>query len=215
VEAGVPVVEIDLRGARDGELFVMHDGRLEEATTGQGRVEATPAAEVAAARLGNGETVPRFPEIYAISRGRAVLSVDFKTEPGAIERVAEWVHAQGSFDDLIFFANTIEEMQAAARARQRYPAIILMVRLLDTRVTVDTTRMVMGRLPDIFHTERVGSAEVARLHALGAKVYMSALPLDRYVQPLRALAFWWLLRARADFVLTGDPLALMRRVGAE
>jgi len=213
VQAGVPVVEIDLRGTQDGELFVIHDGRLERATTAQGRVESTPAAAVAAARLSNGETVPRFSDIYELTRGRALLSVDFKTEPIALARIADWIHRNGSFDDLVFFVNTGEEMLAAAQIKRRYPAMIVMVRLLDTRVTVESTRKIFGRLPEIFHTDRVGGGEVARLHALGVKVYMSGLPLDRWFEPFRNVAYWWLLRAHADFVLTSDPMTLMRRIG--
>ncbi len=215
VEAGVPVIEIDLRGSRDGDLFVMHDGRLENSTTERGRVEEAPSEEVGRARLRNGEPVPRFEDVYALTRGRAVLSVDFKVPAELMERTAEWIHAHGSFDDLIFFANTGEEIRAAAQAKKRYPEMIVMVRLLDTRVTVESTRAAFGgRLPEILHTDRVGADEVARLHALGVKVYMNALPLERYYRPFRYLAIRSLLRTGVDFVLTGEPAAMMRRVSS-
>jgi len=60
-----------------------------------------------------------------------------------------------------------------------------MVRLLDTRVTVDSTRTVFGGLPEIFHTDRVGKSEVARLHALGVKVFIERGALEAYIQPLQ------------------------------
>ena len=171
VEAGVPVIEIDLRGSRDGQLFVMHDGKLETTTGGRGRVDQTTAQEIGHLRLKNGETVPRFPDVYAITRGRAVLSVDFKVPAEMMEQTAEWVRDNGSFDDVIFFANTGEEIAAAARTKKRYPEMIVMVRLLDTRVTVQSTRAAFGgRLPEILHTNRIGADEVAGLHALGVKV---------------------------------------------
>jgi glycerophosphoryl diester phosphodiesterase len=216
VDSGVPVVEIDLRGSRDGELFVLHDGKLENATTLRGRVEEASSTAIAGAKLRNGETVPRFEDVYAITRGRIVLSVDFKVPAEAMERTADWIHAHGSFDDLIFFANTGEEIAAAARAKQRYPEMIAMVRLLDTRVTVASTRAAFGgRLPDIFHTNRLGAEEVASLHALGVKVYMNALPLDRYYQPFRYFAIRSLLRTGVDLVLTSEPEAMMRWIAAE
>ena len=144
--------------------------------------------------------------MYAITRGKAMLSVDFKVSERKIEEVADFIHAHGSFDDLIFFANTGEEMAVAARAKQRYPEMIVMVRLLDTRVTVESTRAVFGgRLPDILHTDRIGATEVASLHDLGTKVYMNALPLDRYVEPFRYFAIRSLLETGPDFVLTGQP----------
>ncbi len=216
VEAGVPVIEIDLRGSKDGELFVMHDGRLERDTTLRGRVESLTASEIERGRLKNGETIPRFEEVYEISRGRAVLSVDFKVSEDAMARTADWVHAHGSFDDVIFFANTGEEMAVAAKAKQRYPEMLVMVRLLDTRVTVESTRAVFGgRLPEILHTDRIGAEAVAGLHDLGAKVYMNALPVERYFEPFRYFAIRSLLRTRVDFVLVSDPAPMMRRVSAE
>jgi len=215
VEAGVPVIEIDLRASRDGMLFVMHDGRLEHYTSLRGRVEEAASEEIGRARLKNGESVPRFEDVYAITRGKAMLSVDFKVSERKMEEVADFIHARGSFDDLIFFANTGEEMAAAAKAKQRYPEMIVMVRLLDTRVTVESTRAVFGgRLPDILHTDRIGATEVAGLHALGTKVYMNALPLDRYVEPFRYFAIRSLLESGPDFVLTGRPDSLMAKVAA-
>ena len=215
VEAGVPVVEIDLRASRDGRLFVMHDGRLDHYTGLRGRVEEVSSEEIGRARLKNGESVPRFEDVYALTRGKAMLSVDFKVHERMMEEVADWIHAHGSFDDLIFFANTGEEMEAAARAKQRYPQMIVMVRLLDTRVTVESTRAVFGgKLPDLLHTNRIGAAEVAGLHALGTKVYMNAVPLDRYVEPFRYFAIRSLLETGLDFVLTGNPESMMRKVAA-
>jgi len=215
VEARVPVIEIDLRASRDGRLFLMHDGPLERYTSLRGRVEEVSSEEIGRARLKNGERIPRFEDVYAITRGRAMLSVDFKVHERMIEEVADWIHAHGSFDDLIFFANTGEEMEAAARAKQLYPRMIVMVRLLDTRVTVDSTRAVFGgRLPEILHTDRIGVTEVARLRALGTKVYMNAVPLDRYFEPFRYFATRSLLETGLDFVLTGNPLSVMRKVAA-
>ena len=214
VDAGVPVIEIDLRGSKDGRLFVLHDGKLERYTKDlAGRVDLASSEDIARARLPNGETIPGFDDVYAITRGRAVLSVDFKVSEHAMAGVADWVAAHGSFDDVIFFANTGEEMAVAARMKQRHPRMIVMVRLLDTRVTVDSTRAVFGgRLPEILHTDRVGAGEVARLHALGVKVYMNAVPLERYVPPFRSFAIRSLLRTGVDFVLSGNPGAMMRRV---
>jgi hypothetical protein len=138
-----------------------------------------------------------------------------------IEHVADWLDAHGSFDGLIFFENTGEEMAAAARAKRRHPRMIVMVRLLDTRVTVESTRAVFGRLPEIFHTD-TGTADIWRLlardqvgslHALGPKVYVNALPIERsWWTPFRQIALDRLLRTGVDFVLTGDAQATMRKL---
>ncbi len=210
IRAGVPVIKIDVRASKDGRLFVLHDGTLDRATNLRGRIEGFTSAQLAQARLANGETLPRFQDLYEIARGRAVLTVGFKID--AVEQVADWIEEHGSFDDLIFFVNTGEEMKAAARAKRRHPRMIVMVRLLDTRVTVDSTRAILGGLPEIFHTDRVGAGTVARLHALGVKVFMNVAQWEGYVEPVKYLAVGWILRTRVDFVLTDEPVPMMRRV---
>jgi glycerophosphoryl diester phosphodiesterase len=131
IEAGVPVVDIDLRRSRDGHLFVIHDGTLQRTRTLQGGIETVPSETLAQARLANGENLPRFEQIYGVARRRAVLVLNFKAEADVVERVADWIAVEGSFDDIIFFVNTGEEIEAAARAKRRHPAMLVMVRLLD------------------------------------------------------------------------------------
>ena len=212
IQAGVPVLKIDVRASKDGDLYLLHDGWLDRTTNLRGRIEGLTSAELSRARLANGESLPRLHEIYAIARGRAVLTIGFKADAIFVEQVADWIARQGSFDDVIFFVNTGEQMEAAARAKQRHPRMLVMVRLLDTRVTVDSTRAVFGgRLPEIFHTERVGAGMVASLHALGVKVFMNVVQWEGYVQPVKYLAIGWILGTRLDFILTDEPVQMMRR----
>ena len=211
VQAGVPLVKIDVRASRDGDLFVLHDGKLDRTTNLTGRIETVSSAELRNARLENGETLPPFAELYAIGRGKLVMTIGFKVD--VVERIADWIHAEGSFDDLIFFVNTGEEMIAAARARKRYPQMIVMVRLLDTRVTVDSARAVFGGLPEILHTELAGAKVVSSLHAQGAKVYMDATPVERYIPPFNYFAIRSLIKTGLDFFQTDEPLSVMRRIG--
>lgn len=210
VAAGVRLIKIDLRASKDGELFVLHDGKLQTTTTLAGRIESIPSDQLAKARLRNGERLPRFTEVYDLTRDRAVLVVGFKVDE--VGRIADWIHQHGSFDDLVFFVNTGEAMRSAALAKQRYPQMMVMARLLDTRVTVDTVKSIFGGLPEILHTERVGAAEVARLHALGAKVFMNVVPLEGYLQPFKYFAVGSVLRTGLDFVLTDEPMSVLGRV---
>jgi glycerophosphoryl diester phosphodiesterase family protein len=211
IQAGVPAIKIDVRASKDGDLYVLHDGWLDRTTNLRGRIEGFTSAQLSQARLANGETLPRFGEVYEVARGRVVLTVGFKVD--VVEPVADWIARHGSFDDLIFFVNTGEQMRAAARAKKHYPRMLVMVRLLDTRVTVDSTRAVFGGLlPEIVHTERVGAGTVADLHALGVKVFMNVVQWEGYVQPVKYLAIGWILGTKLDFVLTDEPASMMRRV---
>lgn len=208
--AGVPAIEIDLRASRDGDIFVVHDGSLATADGRMARIETMPTRVVGQIRLPNGEPLPRLDEVYAITRGRAVLVIDFKAD--LIEQVAAWASARGAFDDVIFFANTGGEISSAARAKTRHPALMTMIRLLDTRITVPSTRWLFGGLPEIFQTDRLGPAGVADLHALGVKVFMNVTPLEHYLQPFKFFALRSVLVPGADFLLTDEPRAMMERV---
>jgi len=211
IQAGVPVVKIDVRRSKDGDVFVLHDGWLDRTTNLRGRIESAASAELGDARLANGEALPRFADLYQVARGRTVLTIGFKTD--AVEQLAEWLDRNGSFDDVIFFVNTGETMEAAARAKRRYPRMLVMVRLLDTRVTVESTRAVFGgTLPEIFHTERVGGATVQSLHALGVKVFMNVAQWEGYIQPVKYLAIGWILGTKLDFILTDEPVTMMKRL---
>jgi hypothetical protein len=211
IQAGVPMVKIDVRRSKDGDVFVLHDGWLDRTTNLRGRIEGVTSAQLADARLANGETLPRFADIYQVSRGRTVLTIGFKTD--AVEQLAEWIDRNGSFDDAIFFVNTGETMEAAARAKRRYPRMLIMVRLLDTRVTVESTRAVFGGgLPEIVHTEPVGPGTVASLHALGVKVFMNVAQWEGYIQPVKYLAIGWILGTKLDFILTDEPVTMMKRL---
>jgi glycerophosphoryl diester phosphodiesterase len=213
VKAGVPVIEIDVRRSRDGDLFVFHDSSLDRESTGRGRVDQLTAEVVGQARLPNGETVPRLAEIHAIARGRAVLAVDVKDGPGTVEEVARWLLTHGSPDDALFFLNTPEKLATGARLKQRAPGVMLMVRLLDTRITPEGARSLLGAMPEVFHTEEPDPAEVARIRALGVKVWVNVGDLEWPPWPWRTLALGRVLKAGPDFVLTDKAPALMKRLG--
>ena len=51
LRAGARVVEVDITPTADGEFALLHDARLEGATTGSGRVAAHSSADLAALRL--------------------------------------------------------------------------------------------------------------------------------------------------------------------
>ena len=58
----------------------------------------------------------------------------------------------------------------------------------------------------------MGASEVARLHALGVKVFMNVVRWEGYIQPLKYLAVGWILRTSLDFILTDEPVSMMQRV---
>ncbi len=63
VDLGYRHLETDVHTTADGVLVLFHDTTLDRVTDAAGRISALTAAEVAAARIGGREPVPRFDEL--------------------------------------------------------------------------------------------------------------------------------------------------------
>lgn len=208
---GIHVVKLDLRAARDGEVFVLHDPTLDRTTDHRGPIAEQPAEALRAVRLGNGEPLPRFTDVYRQMAGRALLVLDCKVD--VMERVAEWVSAHGSFDDVVFLVGTVEAMRALARLRGRHPAILVAARLVnwwDLPVMAE----IFGGLPAILHTDLTspdGVAEIRR-RAPGAKVFVKALDVERRIWPFDRFAVQDVVAARPELILTAQPIRFQREL---
>jgi glycerophosphoryl diester phosphodiesterase len=208
---GIHVVKLDLRAARDGEVFVLHDPTLDRTTDHRGPIAEQPAEALRAVRLGNGEPLPRFTDVYRRMAGRALLVLDCKVD--VMERVAEWVSAQGSFEDVVFLVGTVEAMRALARLRVRHPRILVAARLVnwwDLPVMAE----IFGGLPAILHTDLTspdGVAEIRR-RAPGAKVFVKALDVERRIWPFDRFAVQDVVAARPELILTAQPIRFQRQL---
>ena len=77
IQAGVPVIKIDVRASKDGSSTCSTTaGSTVPRTSGSGGASrASRPPSLPGARLANGETLPRFQELYEIARGRTILTV--------------------------------------------------------------------------------------------------------------------------------------------
>lgn len=209
VAAGVPVIEIDLHLSRDGQVFVIHDDTLDRTTDRKGEVAALSAEELARARLSNGEPLPSFEEIYAITRGRAVLDLHFQKD--ALEPVAEFLARSGSFDDAIFFLMRDDLARTAARLRRRHPAMMLLVK---GQTVADAVRVsaFFESPPEAVHPDWI-SADLQRdLHARGQKMFLNCLDPDARLEDGRSKAAV-LLDLAPDFIQSDSPAFFLRALG--
>jgi glycerophosphoryl diester phosphodiesterase len=67
VGSGADYVEVDVRAAADGTLFLMHDRRVDRTTDGVGRIDRKTRAEVRALRLDDGTRVPTLHQALEIA----------------------------------------------------------------------------------------------------------------------------------------------------
>jgi len=85
IRYGADLVEMDIRETKDGELVIMHDGKVDRTTNGSGKVADLTLAEIKNLDAGSwfgseftGVKVPTFKEVLKIIRGRALPDIDFK-----------------------------------------------------------------------------------------------------------------------------------------
>lgn len=87
IRLGAHWVEIDVQH-HDGELWLMHDLRLERTTNGRGRLVDHPAATLRKLDAGRGQPVPTLPEALALIEQRVGLNIELKSWNGCAEAVA-------------------------------------------------------------------------------------------------------------------------------
>lgn len=205
---GVPLIETDLRRSQDGVLFLLHDAALDRTTDSKGPIAAVPASRLAEVRLANGETLPRFEDLYALSRGRAVLVVDMKVN--AVEQLADWIAGHGSFSDVVFFVSDPAALASAGRARARHPRMLVMAKL-PALGDLRGVSAALGAAPALVQEDLPSRESTAEAHRRGVKVMASVERFDPY-PGLRRAALELLLARGADCVLSNEPGWLQERL---
>jgi glycerophosphoryl diester phosphodiesterase len=95
IEAGVHLIEVDIRQTADGHLVLMHDPTVDRPTDGSGPIAEMTLAEVRRLDAGSwfsdafaGEPVPTLAEAVDAMAGRALPDLDFKAgDPGKLVEV--------------------------------------------------------------------------------------------------------------------------------
>jgi glycerophosphoryl diester phosphodiesterase len=78
--AGLDRVEVDVRAASDGGLFLLHDPSLERTTNAAGRLACLSSRIAETVQLYDGSMLPRLADALLLCRRRAVLCLDIKEE---------------------------------------------------------------------------------------------------------------------------------------
>lgn len=132
LDAGVDIVELDLRTTRDGVIVVMHDPSVDRTTDGTGRVASLSYAEVSRLRV-DGEAregsarehVPRLDEVLRLVRGREVrLLLDVKD--GARVNLAEVIRQAQEHEVLDRIVLGVRRLADLAAARALGPDLTIL-----------------------------------------------------------------------------------------
>ena len=206
VRAGVPFVEVDIRLSKDGVPFLLHDTTLERTTSCTGKIDEKRAADLRACVLQNGEPLPRFEDIYELTRGKAILDLDLKAD--AVDEIADWLRTNGSFDDAIFYVVRPPTMALAARAKSREPEMLVMARLDAPEQAVDierTFRSFGSPSPEVVH---VGYPFLGPLRRVVSGSHRFKVLADSWALPV--LSVPWLRLSGVELIESNDPIAVAR-----
>jgi glycerophosphoryl diester phosphodiesterase len=196
---GGDIVEIDVRQAADGSLWLMHDATVDRTTNGSGALAALTAPRIEALDAGAwfaprfaGEPVPRLDRFLAELRGLCGVYVEVKQADA--EAVARTI-ALAALPDEVFTYSEDAAQRAALRAAA--PGLRRMtnrrdVADLDAALAVEQAQILE------FHAGDFSPEAVAAAHARGLAVMVYTDAPDR---DLFAAA----LAAGADYLNTDFP----------
>ncbi|NBB25954.1 glycerophosphodiester phosphodiesterase [Porphyrobacter sp. SLTP] len=115
------IMEVDVGQSVDGQLFLLHDDRLDRTTTGKGEAAAQDWAALSQLKLKDNwgwvtpYTIPTLAEALAWAKERTVLQIDFKRSADVGKVVAE-IRAAGMAGSVILIAYSVEQAAALHRA---------------------------------------------------------------------------------------------------
>lgn len=127
------LLEIDVQRTADGVLMLMHDDDVARTTTGVGKIQELPWAEVSRLSLVNHAGLPTaarpatLEAALAWARGRAVLQLDVKRGV-PLEEVAAAVRRAGAQSYALIIVYSVED---AAKVSRADPTISMNVNLAD------------------------------------------------------------------------------------
>jgi glycerophosphoryl diester phosphodiesterase len=112
-KSGIALIELDLRGTRDGQIVVIHDATLDRTTNGKGRVADFTLEELKRLDAGQGEKIPAFEEVLQLLSGTAVkLLLDIKEGPGLDKKkVVGMIENRNALLNVIVGPRSIADLQ--------------------------------------------------------------------------------------------------------
>ncbi len=122
VGLGYRYLETDVHVTSDGELLAFHDAHLDRVTDRSGPVAALRYAEVATARVGGTEAIPRLADLLEAFPG-ARFNVDLKAA-GSVEPLVDLIVRAGAQERLCvgsFSDRVIRAFRVSVRARSSVP----------------------------------------------------------------------------------------------
>jgi len=215
MDAGVPMIELDVTLSRDRKLVVIHDATLERTTNGHGPVHDYTLEELKQLDAGSwfhsdfaDQRLPELGEVLELVDGRVITNIEIKSHayephhpPDAIEKqVTELVKKKSQQDSILissFDSNILEQISLM----EAPPQIALISKSPLERNTVEICKHLnmFSWHPD---QQIVTPRQVRKLHVAGIRVFPYKVDTPENCARMIGL--------KVDGVITDDPVSVRR-----
>lgn len=170
---GADYVEIDLRTTLDSQLVLMHDDKVDRATTGKGAVNTLTFEQIRAMQVkASGQQlyqVPSFAEALQACKGKINIYLDFKAADAAV--AYQQIKSAGMENQVIVYLNQREQYKPWQKAA---PLMPLMTSLPPEAGTPETLAYVLDRYKICAFDNITDSALLAITRAKNVAVWLDA-----------------------------------------
>ena len=154
IDAGVDMIEIDVRPTKDGELVLMHDATIDRTTNGKGTVSKMTYSEILkydmkrSTTVSEGMKVPTLREAFELCKGKIFINLDIHGKAVPVTTLAALIKECGMIDQVMIYSSKEELVEyqnmdpnfiihpyvssiAAAKDYRQYPGAMLFQYGLD------------------------------------------------------------------------------------
>jgi glycerophosphoryl diester phosphodiesterase len=215
MDAGVPMIELDVTLSRDRKLIVIHDATLERTTNGHGPVHDHTLAELKQLDAGSwfhsdfaDECLPELSEVLDLVDGRVITNIEIKSnayEPhhpvDAIEKqVVDLVKQKNALDAVLISSFKAEVLMQVSEIAEK-PSLAL---ICSDPADVQTIKLCQDLKAFSWHPDHriLTESQVEKMHAAGLKVF--PYTIDTMADYLKMTAM------NVDGVITNDPVSVQK-----
>ena len=173
IKHGAHVIEIDLRGTKDGEVVIMHDKTVDRTTNGRGRVTDQTLAELKRLDAGGGERIPTYEQALQLVSGTGVvLLLDIKKSRALDKaRAVRLTEKHNAVLNVIVGPRNLEDLRAFRRLNPNLRTLGFIRGLEDVEPFVRAGVDIIRLWPRWIYED---PNLIERLHRLGKPVWTTA-----------------------------------------
>ncbi|SFU46356.1 glycerophosphoryl diester phosphodiesterase [Pustulibacterium marinum] len=208
----IPILELDVRETKDGNLVVLHDKRLNRTTTGKGKVKKHSLASVQQLNLLHhdsitNEKVLSFKEALELAKNEILIDIDFKPNSEcSLKKALQTIKEVGVAKQVLFYVYDDYELIDAIHAFDS--EILVMPRAHSAK---DVATLLKRNDIHVIHIDAsfYSEALVAKMHAKGIRVWSNVLVELDEDGVEENINFETLLPKGVDVIQTDYPIELL------